>query len=223
MNKNTSIVVQKKYWDQHKNKRGYAHSIVNYFATQRINFLKQIIDFKKIHSAFEVGCGDGFSTFYMLGEVERYAGCDISEHMIKCNPAPREKLIISCAESIPVNDKSYDLVYCWEVLHHVEDPLKAISEMKRISKKYIVMFEPNRDNILQFVFGLLKREERGTLSYSKEYLMALCNKAEIDVQIHMFCGCIFPNMTPTFIFNIVRHLPFKLPRFIGISNCHIQC
>ena len=43
--------------------------------------------------------------------------------------------IVSDITNIPVEDASFDVVLCTEVLEHVPDPVKAIEEMVRICKK----------------------------------------------------------------------------------------
>lgn len=43
--------------------------------------------------------------------------------------------IISDITSIPVKDKSFDAIMCIEVLEHIPEPIKALSEFSRILKK----------------------------------------------------------------------------------------
>jgi ubiquinone/menaquinone biosynthesis C-methylase UbiE len=47
--------------------------------------------------------------------------------------------IVSDITCIPVNDESFDIVLCTEVLEHVPDPVSAINEMGRILKKNGIM------------------------------------------------------------------------------------
>ncbi len=209
---------QKEYWEHNKNSRGFDHPIVKTFAKQRLDFLQQYIDFEKIKTAFDVGCGDGFATHYMSELVEDIEGGDIAEYMLANNPVDRKKLkIIDAQDMRNVKTGAYDLSYTWEVLHHVDSPLKAVKEMARISKKYVVIFEPNRTNLLQFGFGLLNKQERGTLRSTKKYLTRLCEDADLKVVAAEYCGKIPPNKTPEALFGIVSRLPFKSTVLTGIS------
>ncbi|MDP3999862.1 MAG: class I SAM-dependent methyltransferase [bacterium] len=208
---------QKGYWEANKNQRPYDHPIVRFFAKQRIGYLKRYLDFRKIGSAFDVGCGDGFSTYYMGQEIKKVEGGDISEHMLDNNPVDRKKLRVIDAEKLDLPDDSYDLVYTWEVLHHLPHPEKAVAEMARVAKRHVVIYEPNRANVLQILWGLSQPQERGTLRSSKKYLTGLCRQAGLTVVRADYCGRILPNMTPRFAFRFLKHLPFKAGRFTGIS------
>lgn len=208
---------QKEYWDNNKNARGYDHPVVKFFALQRLEYIKKYIDLKAQKSVFDVGCGDGFATYYLTEYIKKVEGGDISELMLKNNPLPRASLKIVDAENLDLPDSSYDMTIMWEVLHHLKDPAKSVREMARVSRKYVVIFEPNRDNILQFGFGLLNKEERGTLRSSRAYLASLARQADLKIVAIDFCGKIPPNKTPIWLFNIVKRLPFVSNRLTGIS------
>ncbi len=208
---------QKEYWESNANKRDYKHPIVKFFVKQRLDWVKETIDLKKIKSAFDVGCGDGFATYYFDKEIDKVEGGDIAEYMLELNPLPRKKLRVIDAEDLPLKDASYDMVYTWEVLHHVPNPQKAVDEMARVSKKYVVIFEPNRSNILQFMFGLLTKQERGTLRSTKGYLEGLCKNAGLEIIKSDFCGKIPPNKTPARMMPLMSRLSFKSNLFTGIS------
>jgi SAM-dependent methyltransferase len=47
------------------------------------------------------------------------------------------------AEDIALEDESYDLVFAHAMLHHCRSPYKALAEMLRVSRRWIVFFEPN--------------------------------------------------------------------------------
>jgi ubiquinone/menaquinone biosynthesis C-methylase UbiE len=40
-------------------------------------------------------------------------------------------------------DNAFDLVLCNEVLEHVENPEKALQELKRVTSKYLLLSVPN--------------------------------------------------------------------------------
>ena len=44
---------------------------------------------------------------------------------------------------LPYKDNSFDLVICTEVLEHLEEPAKALKEILRVSKKYLIISVPN--------------------------------------------------------------------------------
>lgn len=208
---------QKDYWEHNANARDYKHPIVKFFVNQRIDWIKEYIDIGKLNSAYDVGCGDGFATYYFSKIIKKVRGGDIAEYMLRINPLPKKDLDLIDAEDLPLSSSSYDLVYTWEVLHHVPNPQKAVDEMARVSKKYIVIFEPNRSNILQFGFGVLNKQERGTLRSTKKYLEGLCENAGLEIIQTNFLGKIPPNKTPESLMFIMKKLPFKSNLFTGIS------
>jgi SAM-dependent methyltransferase len=208
---------QKQFWANNKNARGFDHPVVEFFARQRIDYVKRHIDLSKVSSAFDVGCGDGFATYYFAQSIPRVEGGDISELMLEHNPIDRRSLTVIDAEDLDLADGAFELVYMWEVLHHLKDPARAVREMARVSQRYVVIFEPNRANVLQFAFGLVNRQERGTLRSSKAYLEGLARQADLEMIACDYCGKIPPNKTPGWLFDVVRRLPFRSNRVTGIS------
>lgn len=208
---------QKEYWEENSNARDYKHPIVKFFVNQRINWIQSHMDLKNIKTAFDVGCGDGFATYYLDKLIPLVEGGDIAEYMLEKNPLPKNKLRLIDAEKLPLKNSSYDLVYTWEVLHHVPNPQKAVDEMARVSKEYVVIFEPNRNNVMQFLFGLLTKQERGTLRSTKKYLENLCEEAGLEIIASDYVGKIPPNKTPELLMPIMKRLSFKSNILTGIS------
>lgn len=208
---------QKQYWSVNKNARGYDHPVVEFFARQRVEHIKRYIDLAEVNTAFDVGCGDGFATHYLSEDVRLVEGGDISELMLESNPVDRRLLKVIDAENLDLPDGSYDLVSMWEVLHHLKDPAAAVREMSRVSRRYVVIFEPNRANVMQLTFGLLNPQERGTLRSSKAHLENMTHMAGLEIIACDYCGKIPPNKTPEWLFNIVKRLPFVSSRLTGIS------
>jgi len=134
---------------------------------------KKYLDFNSIHSALDVGCGTGFSSYY-LSSTMKLVGLDFSYRNLVLNPLKNKAQ--ASAYLLPFQDKSFDLVYGWDLLHHLEYPEKSIQEMARVTRKYLVLFEPNRNNPIQLIYRLLNSQERGTLEFHKRKFLELITK-----------------------------------------------
>jgi ubiquinone/menaquinone biosynthesis C-methylase UbiE len=80
----------------------------------------------------DVGAGTGIGNeFFPL-----MIGCDPSPELLKQHP--NKQSVVCSAELLPFGDESFDAVLCVSALHHT-DYLKAIEEMKRVSKGIVVL------------------------------------------------------------------------------------
>ena len=71
----------------------------------------------------DVGCGDKPYRPYFADAAE-YVGVDVDEDA--------NADLIGPIEALPVEDESYDLVLCVQVLEHVEDPAQGVRELHRV-------------------------------------------------------------------------------------------
>jgi ubiquinone/menaquinone biosynthesis C-methylase UbiE len=209
--------LQRTYWCSDHNFRAYDHPIVKFFADQRVELIDEKIGLLSCHNVLDIGCGSGFSTYYLSQKVKgRTYGGDYSLKMLFAHPMKRHIMCFD-ALNLPFKDNQFDLVNAWEILHHIEKPEKAVSEMVRVSKKYIVIFEPNRWNIAQLLFAFYEREHRWVLRYSSKYLLNILKDCGVkNVLFYAKCGYIFPNKMPFLLFNILKNLNFLSK--IGISQ-----
>jgi ubiquinone/menaquinone biosynthesis C-methylase UbiE len=46
-------------------------------------------------------------------------------------------------EKLPFTEDSFDVIMCCEVLEHLEDPERALSELKRVGRKHFILSVPN--------------------------------------------------------------------------------
>jgi ubiquinone/menaquinone biosynthesis C-methylase UbiE len=94
----------------------------------------------------DVGCGDGAIT-NVLGEKYDVTGIDFSRVALK-HLSSKASPVLGSADHLPFKDKSADMVLSSE-LEHLPDKifLKAISEIKRMSKKYILISVPNEEKL----------------------------------------------------------------------------
>ena len=98
-----------------------------------------------VKNIIDIGCGNGVLTNEIANHV-KIVGVDRSK---KALDFVKTEKIHASAENIPVENHSFDLVFSSEMLEHLEDDvfIKVIDEFQRISKKYILITVPNRENI----------------------------------------------------------------------------
>ena len=80
----------------------------------------------------DVGCAYGF----LVEQAEEYGiqaiGTDISAYALRQYPPVRDRLVQAEASCLPFPDGSLDVVSAFDLLEHLDDPVRAIRESKRI-------------------------------------------------------------------------------------------
>ena len=97
-----------------------------------------------------------------------------------------------------------DLVFEANLLHHVSDPSAVITEMNRVSRKYVVLLEPNRYNPLMFAFSVVVAAERGGLKSTAKGLRQKVNQAGLHLLACLTTGMISQNNTPQMLLSLLR-------------------
>lgn len=107
----------------------------------------QIPQPETLKSALEVGCGEGFST-EKLGKILPkdciLEASDIDQKSIlhAKTKNPELKIIQEDIYNLDRHDNSFDLVFLLEVLEHLTAPEKALKELKRVTKNYLILGVP---------------------------------------------------------------------------------
>ncbi len=121
-------------------------------------FLSRALELCPQGRILDVGCGTGKMLRNAKGNYEKY-GIDISESLIKKarQEDPYSMYDVGDSCKLPYDSGSFDLVMCHSVLHHLEDPKKAIDEIARVSKPGGSIFvrdlaRPASEEILQNLF-----------------------------------------------------------------------
>jgi SAM-dependent methyltransferase len=93
--------------------------------------------------ALEVGCGPGFVMGLLANRFD-VTGVDRDEEMILKARKGGLKVFQADAYDLPFEDDSFDVVYCSFLMLWLKDPIKAISEMKRVAKHWVIcLAEPD--------------------------------------------------------------------------------
>ena len=100
-----------------------------------------------VGGALEVGCGEGVSTERIRAMLPPEALLHASDINRVRLAAARERnpgvpIIEESIYHLSRPDRSYDLVFCLEVLEHLDDPAAALGEVCRVSKRWVVTSVP---------------------------------------------------------------------------------
>ncbi len=77
------------------------------------------------YRVLDVGCGPKPYYPFFAERASEYVGVDVVE-----NPVAELR---GSVESLPVEDGSFDLVLCTQVLEHCDDPAQAVRELRRVT------------------------------------------------------------------------------------------
>lgn len=135
--------------------------------TNKFYVEKQILSLfvpeKKYKKILDVGCGTAFYYPLISKQSEEIHGVDFSENMLKhakefceANKIDNAKFYLSEAEKLPFKDNEFDLVFCFDFLHHAKNIDKVIKEMFRVAKKGSIVgaIETNPLNPIMLIFNL---------------------------------------------------------------------
>lgn len=140
----------------------------------------------------DIGCGPGTTLAY-LTDVPRLVGVDLSNCALSLarERAPGARLVAADAAHIPLAEKSFDLVFCLDMLEHLPEPEKAASEIFRILEPgaHLVATVP----AWQFLFGAHDQALGHFRRYRKSSFQALLKDAGFeDVRVSYYNTALFP-------------------------------
>lgn len=81
---------------------------------------------RKTVRVLEAGCGS--RSLVSVGPSAYLVGIDTSEEQLQRNPALNER-ILGDIQDFPIPPRSFDIVFCWDVLEHLPRPDKAIENL----------------------------------------------------------------------------------------------
>lgn len=114
-----------------------------------LGFLRAMLDHYNWNSVLDVGSGTGRTVKDLLSSrpgvnvigVEPVAALREVGHR---SGLPKMSLIDGDATSLDFSDGSFDCVSAFGILHHIEQPQKALREMARVSSRAVFVSDSNR-------------------------------------------------------------------------------
>ena len=131
--------------------------------TRSVAAIRPLVD---AATALNVCGGSGMDAEFIAGLGARVVVADISPGAA-CRARERARrhgfeltVVVADAERLPFADRSFDLVYVHDGLHHLEDPLVGLAEMARVARVAVSVNEPARAAATRLAVRLRLSEER---------------------------------------------------------------
>ena len=205
---------QENYFTQSCNQR-FRWQTKNPFVSQAERELLKCLPIEPDSLVLELGCGTG-SNLYNLrvnGQNFTFTGVDINydEIEIAKQNFPDDQFLVGDATNVQLADQSFDLVFCRDVIHHINpsEQIKLIQEMTRLTKigGKVVVVESNGLNFVVWAFGKLVKAERYVIKSTPNRIAALISqveKLETSQPASKF-------LEPWNFFRFILHYRFGLP------------
>ena len=101
----------------------------------------------KPESILDVGAGEGFVLEKLRQQKigKKLEGIEYMDEAITLGKKVNPKVTIKKGDiyKLPYKANSFEVIICTEVLEHLEEPNKALIELKRVTSKYIILSVPN--------------------------------------------------------------------------------
>ena len=117
----------------------------NYFLSTIASLVKSLGSSRIL----DIGCGEGIVTHFLINTLSfnsnQIVGLDIERNCLKIaqDINPGTQFFQASIYGLPFQDNSFDLVLGLEVLEHLQFPDKAIGELTRVAKNWVIVSVPN--------------------------------------------------------------------------------
>jgi len=121
----------------------------------RLKVVGKNISLRNESILLDIGCNDCAVASFLENVNVRYVGFDISKKALKKGGKRQRVLCDAC--HLPVKDNTADMVICTEVIEHINNPKRLISEIARISKvnSKLLISTPNSESLFSKIQKLL--------------------------------------------------------------------
>lgn len=122
-----------------------------------------MLDLKPTDSVLDLGCGDGLLISQFKNYCTKITGVDNSEESLKLafKINPDAEFINEDIAKLDLPKKSYDVVYCFEVLQYIQQQQLVLKKMMQLARRSVVFSVPDFDSfwgqitkLRQILFGV---------------------------------------------------------------------
>jgi ubiquinone/menaquinone biosynthesis C-methylase UbiE len=124
-------------------------SLIARYANDRFfQTIIQLLAKIEFSSVLDAGCGEGISLNtvrknYSPSGILTGIDLDVRRVFHALQETKKSNIFVANVQNIPFPTHYFDLVICLETLEHVGEPILAIEEIARVSKKYALFSVPN--------------------------------------------------------------------------------
>ncbi len=106
------------------------------------------IPVNEVQTALEIGCGEGYSTKKLKSFMSDHIKMEASEYLerqvvVANRLIPDMRIIQEDVHAMQRSNASIDLLFLLEVLEHLPDFPKALNELHRVTRKYLIVGVPH--------------------------------------------------------------------------------
>ena len=166
-------------------------------------------------TVLDVGCGDAGITIDLYDRAAplRIVGFDPASEAIEIGRGRIQgraiALSVESAYAMPYPDQAFDVAHLRGVLHHMEDPAKAVREAARVAQTVVVL-EPNGYNpVLKMIENMSAyHRAHGERSFRSSTIDAWMSDSGLSITHRSFC-CLVPYFCPDRAARVLKRLePF---------------
>ncbi|MFA6888191.1 MAG: class I SAM-dependent methyltransferase [Candidatus Woesearchaeota archaeon] len=165
-----------------------------------------------VNTVLDVGCGDGYLSYYLQKKKPSlmYYGIDKSIIRLKriSQKVPFVKKALADITCIPLKSNSIDLVICSEVLEHISNYHKALTELLRVTKKYLIITIPNNQELTQIICPHCQKKH-----YLSGHLHKF-TKQSINTDLNQFSSAKITLISTFYTIYTYNKLTLKFPSFL---------
>ena len=130
-------------------KYGSTHPVVRRLMSRFERTVGELFELAAPESVLDIGCGEGVLTEQWASALGtgRIVGTDLDDPKLAAEWATRSRPNLRFeampVESLSFADDEFDLVAATEVLEHVPDPERAVAEMARVARRWLLVSVPH--------------------------------------------------------------------------------
>lgn len=132
--------------EKYESKNPLKRTMVKNLNKKILNYVDSIIGNKSV-KILDAGCGEGFIDKLLVNRLHNaeILGLEFTKEAIAIakDTNPSVKYVQGDICEMPFEDNTFDLVICTEVLEHLPNPEKALSELKRVSNGNLLITVPH--------------------------------------------------------------------------------
>jgi len=94
----------------------------------------------------DLGCGTGYGTVLIADNAEKVIGLDIALNALPTTASTATLFVAGDSTRLPLRDQTFDLVISFQVIEHIEDEARYLSEVRRVlaSDGLFIVSTPNK-------------------------------------------------------------------------------